>query len=136
MIDSFINSTIKDDRFFNILSRSIKMKNLENCREFINNFILDPVDISRVSDLKDTLLSFNNLQNRISNLTFQVRIFELTNIYRLVPYNIATKDGAEMGLKYVPMSKSEYIEHNYEKALLETLTDQEREQYKEFKDWI
>ena len=63
--------------------------NLNTLSVLAENFIFDSRKFPILNDFCDKLFFYMNKNNKITNLTFQVRFFGLINIYRLIPCNIS-----------------------------------------------
>ena len=75
--------------FLNLFIYIDKNQNSLNTLSIVaENFIFDNRKFPILNDFCDKLFFYMDENNKLTNLTFQVRFFDLINIYRLIPYNI------------------------------------------------
>ena len=62
--------------------------NLDTISVQAENFIFDSRKHTILNNFFDKLYLCNNSKNKITSLTYQVKFYKITNIYRLIPFNI------------------------------------------------
>ena len=62
--------------------------NLDTISVQAENFIFDSRKHTILNNFFDKLYLCKNSKNKITSLTYQVKFYKITNIYRLIPYNI------------------------------------------------
>lgn len=64
------------------------LNNIKTLSISAENFIFDSRQNPILNNFFDKLKLYINPDNKLTNLTFQVRFYNISNIYRLIPYNL------------------------------------------------
>ena len=64
------------------------LNNINTLRISAENFIFDSRKNPILNNFCDKLSFYLNDENKLTNLTFQARFYNINNIYRLIPYNL------------------------------------------------
>ena len=64
------------------------LNNIKTLRINAENFIFDSRKNPILNNFCDKLSFYLNDENKLTNLTFQARFYNINNIYRLIPYNL------------------------------------------------
>ena len=97
LIFDFPTILVKNGLYNNILMKFFlnififidkSLNNIQTLSINAENFIFDSRKNPILNDFFDKLTFYLNQDNKLTNLTFQVRFYSINNIYRLIPYNL------------------------------------------------